>query len=790
MVQTVKILKRGATVTVREGGRAQTPTIAPSTPKTTSQGITTSQVAVKLGERLTPELKSKIERDMERSGWVQVGGTGGKWYPPESRVVVVRGQQAVKTYYIESEGKRVAISEGVYKKLQEAKVETVTEDKTEKLPTKEQIINTILPMPKAPTFFEDPSAFLREYSRRKGYEASQEPRGSWSRELGMMTSFGAGITAGYIQPFIHPIETGKGMISLIGGFVSDPFGTGYAVREEFEKGPTTFTGEIVGGAFAGKTISFGLSKIVSAVKGPTVSVETVSKGTVETVADVETGVVAKTSQSVKEFTVGKTEFSIKSRGVSKLTPELIEPEVVTGKGQAMFNIIRTVEGEQTFYKGTGTFLETYKQTPSGLVRGVAEYEFRIPDFKTDFLGRSKTLVIRAGEVTYSKVLSPTKAKLQDVTYIKGIREIKTKLVSGKAQPFIVETLKEGKVVEVVRGWSSGVLKEKFLAFKPVQLVEKGKTLLKESLFERNVFKNIELGLRGEGALSRLKSKLGFKPTEVGTKANIPKGPQNLEDLFRMEGFTRTEGFEWLKPPKDTSFRPQKVTQFTTDTGTVATSMSIDFSPALEKAFGGTAETSRKYLFIPLPPTSYGKVEGMGVPMSITERVPKGDTTLKSDITPRTGIGAEIIPISRPETIVSPRAGLRPETRPSIKPALQPIVEPSIKPALQPTIKPSVKPQLQPAIKPEIKPSLRPTIKPVITPHLTVPFMELGDTEITLPKGFSMIEPRPRKKKGRKELFAFEPEYFPSVEALVFDIRGKKPPKFQIETGLFVRPKLF
>ena len=33
---------------------------------------------------------------------------------------------------------------------------------------------------------------------------------------------------------------------------------------------------------------------------------------------------------------------------------------------------------------------------------------------------------------------------------------------GAARPFIVESLKKGKPIEVVRGWSSGVLKEKFM----------------------------------------------------------------------------------------------------------------------------------------------------------------------------------------------------------------------------------------------------------------------------------------------------------------------------------------
>jgi len=137
------------------------------------------------------------------------------------------------------------------------------------------------------------------------------------------------------------------------------------------------------------------------------------------------------------------------------------------------------------------------------------------------------------------------------------------------------------------------------------------------------------------------------------------------------------------------------------------------------------------------------------------------------------------------------SGLKGISTPATKPlsGLQPALIPSTIPSVIPSVVPSVMPSVKPSIKPSIKADELFNQVPYSPPITGGSFIQTPPSPppIQLPMGWKGGSTS--KKKKSKSGFKFSPKYSASIEAGVFGIKGIKPTKGSIASGLSIRPIL-
>lgn len=136
------------------------------------------------------------------------------------------------------------------------------------------------------------------------------------------------------------------------------------------------------------------------------------------------------------------------------------------------------------------------------------------------------------------------------------------------------------------------------------------------------------------------------------------------------------------------------------------------------------------------------------------------------------------PLTKPVTFMQ----TKPISRPMSTPIMKPISQPISKPISQPIIKPISKPMTRIISTPITK---------VVTRTITRPITRITTTTITgIPTNIPNIFTLPKKKKKQSKSSTtsgssrFSEIYTPSVGALLFNIKGKRPTKLSYRTGGF------
>lgn len=214
-------------------------------------------------------------------------------------------------------------------------------------------------------------------------------------------------------------------------------------------------------------------------------------------------------------------------------------------------------------------------------------------------------------------------------------------------------------------------------------------------------------------------------------------------------------------------------------------------------------TTQEYLTRVGKPTDLPKVAelkglyGKDLPSSGSQRVPI--------FSPPTGQGVSFI------TPISPAALITPKVKASISPGVQPraSISPSagfypsvsISPgrSISASISPSRSISTSLSISPSITPSPSPgstspgsgspsrSVSPSISPGSSSPYSYSPGWAIPSPKLPSLGMPLQLFGGGRGKKVKFKPKYFASIEAVAFGIKGKRPSKQQLQTGLDIRP---
>jgi hypothetical protein len=556
---------------------------------------------------------------------------------------------------------------------------------------------------------------------------------------------GAIITAGIVLPQALPGLVGSLGLSTgpaLGAMGTGAIGLGTVSLLGIARNPQDpFLGmaEVTGEASVPVIGTLGIGAVKTALQKSLVDLQvskTASSGFID-YSTSEEGVISKTSYSEKVFDIGgKDTYKVSTVSQSRLYPE---GESFYGKGTIKLGI----QKGDLIMKGTGASMESYSPLAGDIQLGKGEYEFTIPNFKGE-----QSLFTKAGDISFSKLLNPGAEGSSDILFVRGTKELGYAI--SETKPFFWKDISYGKFSEVSGGKSIELFHE----------------VINDVGYSR--FYTFEGGLKGgQAALSEF----NMKGTSVSFKT--PPSPYT-------GGTSGGVGSVGTGPTNLISSHVQAV-------------QSSSLAASVERSIRlASIQTTHPTIVPALFPMSTPKTSvTLNKQVSMTETVPKIIQVQKTARTAVTPLDTQITKQGTTTALISP---LKQKGGSSLGQILRggqaQIIIPELK---QATTQVAIQEQGLGLMTAQV------TGLDVIQQqaHITSPMPFSFGMQIpvvpTVPipginlPSFSLLPQMYGPKNTRK--VGFKKKYFPSLTAVVFNIKGPKPSDFAVSTGLGIRPMI-